>query len=71
MKVNWVKVNGVEEIPEGTFLVCLEEKRMGSIIHIASVHKNMSLVGGYFYFDMPKVIYYVELPELPEELMKE
>ncbi len=68
IKLPWIKKEeGVK--PEGAFLVYLEEAMMGTRIHAANLHKNISTVGSTFDHDAPKVLYYLPIEELqvPEE----
>lgn len=59
----WIKVDGYKNLPEGNWLVRLEESILGSKIHVANTHQNCTFIGGSLAFDMPKVVEYRPLPE--------
>jgi len=54
----WKSVDGIEEVPEGKWLVRIERKSMFGTEHTANVSSNISTIGGQFAFDVPKVIAY-------------
>jgi len=58
----WIKVESIKEVPEGQWLVKVDGTTLGLNMHTASIHKNLSMVGGLFHFDQPNVIAYMPLP---------
>lgn len=67
----WISVKDAEEIPLGAWLGYLEVKTLGTRFHVVRVRKinngNLTLVGGNFSFDMPRVTAYQPLPKPPEK----
>jgi hypothetical protein len=61
------RVDGIENMPVGKWIVQLERPGSKNDLHVAEVHENVSIIGNYFHFDMPKVIGYAELPEVVYE----
>ena len=59
--MEWISVEDVP-ISDGDWLVLVEDGKM----HVAHIRENLSVVGGYFSFDMPKITHYHPLPEPPE-----
>ncbi len=51
---------------EGIFLVFLEEELLGNRIHTMNRRKNVSFIGSNFAFDVPKPLFWMELPENPK-----
>ena len=60
----WTRVNSWKELPTGNWLVQIAEPRCGLVLHTASVHPNVTVIGGLFGFDMPRVIAYRKLPNV-------
>ena len=65
----WIKVDGIEEVPKGNWLVELEKESAYHTIHSAHISekKGLSVIAGRFGFDMPKVIAYRKLPKSSKE----
>lgn len=68
---DWIKLEKQSDLPEGDWLVLLEEERLGLMMHTASKSNLKSggqllVIGGNFHFDMPKITYYQKLPEPPK-----
>lgn len=63
-----VVLNPMDTAPkDGTaILVLLEKKSLGRVWHTAQLHKNVSFVGHYFAFDCPKMLGWIQMPELKE-----
>jgi len=63
----WISVDGVENIPDGDWLVLLEKEMLGRTIHSASIDNKMrvSTVGRLFVWEAPKIIGYMPLPDPP------
>ena len=59
---DWILVDGYERIPLGKWLVYIEDIDQ---FQVATVHKNITVIGGHFGFDMHKVTHYQALPEGP------
>lgn len=70
MTTQWIPVNGYKELPEGTWLVTMEEDLIWSRIHVAVVHPNITCIGSNFAFDCPKVIAYRPMVDeyVPEQV---
>jgi hypothetical protein len=64
----WISVTDKEMPEDGDFLVYLETKTFGSRVEVAHCHTNMSIIGGHFKFDMPKVTYWMPLSEPPKDI---
>ena len=63
----WISVDGYENIPIGEWLVYVP-KRIGREFNVAVVHKNLTIIGGLFGFDMQPVTHYQALPVAPQGL---
>lgn len=62
MKGEWISVNGSKELPIGSWLVEVKDKRKGRISRqVAVVHKNLIVIGNHFDFDMRPVISYYSI----------
>lgn len=59
----WTTINGVDELPVGTWLVEVQKDEYWEPYHVAVKHKNITIVGGHFSFDMPTVIAYAPIPQ--------
>lgn len=62
----WIAVDGYRNMPVGTWLVYIPSDPV-LFFHVATVHSNITWIGGHFGFDMPEVTHYQELPAGPEE----
>ena len=63
----WIPVDGYKNLPVGNWLVQLSEPHFHNTLHTASVHPNVSIIGGSFGFDLEgDVIAYRELPKETE-----
>lgn len=65
----WKMVNGVAELPVGTWLVLLADNHAASKLHVCNVVLNkagvrIETIASYFSYDCPQVIAFRELPEL-------
>lgn len=58
----WTRIDGVAAAPVGQWLVMLEDGKR----HVMVKHPNITIVGGHFSFDMPKVTHYAPLLEPPK-----
>ena len=59
MNGEWIEVNNAKELPIGSWMVQVKDKRNGKITrHIANRRENVTLVGSHFHFDMDPVIAY-------------
>lgn len=47
-------------------LVYLETEMLGSRVHAATLKPNVSIVGGLFSFDAPKMTHWMPQPAAPE-----
>lgn len=65
--MEWIRVNGIKEVPEGSWLVELEREYGFGFIHSAEVGGTFSIIGGHFAFDCPTVIAYMPLPKSVNE----
>lgn len=65
MKSEWIKVK--EKPPVGIWQVYLDSEYMETRIHTALVKENITVVSGHFYFDVPKITHYKDLPESPKD----
>lgn len=52
MNGQWIKVNNAKELPEGAWLVEVQDSRDGKIT------RHVTPVGNHFHFDMSPVIAY-------------
>lgn len=59
----WKKVNGVEDIGEGDWVVIMENNKKGYLFARGTGERKYRVVNGNFAFDMPKVIAYAPFPE--------
>lgn len=64
--MNWLSI---ETVPyDGKpVLVYLESEMLGSRMHTATYHKNITIIGGRFHFDCPIATHWMPLPEKPRE----
>lgn len=64
MKGEWIKVDGIHQVPVGSWLVTTEGfGREPKKIHICNKDDTIAIVGGHFDFDMPDVIAYMPCPQ--------
>jgi hypothetical protein len=63
--MNWISIENKK--PVGKCLVCLEDDYFGMRIHTAHYMNKLALIAGHFGFDLPKVVYWMPLPEPPVE----
>ncbi len=60
----WISVESYRDIPVGTWQVATEARgSRGAETHIATVAKNVTIIGNCFAFDLPRV--YAYAPALP------
>ena len=59
----WIPIDKTPE--EGNFLVYMPEEHMRKF-QVAYFHKNVSIIGSNFAFDLSKPTHYCELPKEPE-----
>lgn len=59
----WTKIDGSKGLPEGTWVVELQEERLGSTFHVATKSGNVVFVACCFQWDMPPIIAYAPIPE--------
>lgn len=55
----WKPVSKIEDIPNGDWLVQLDDGKMVT----AHISKFMQVVGGRFHFDMKPIVAYMPLPK--------
>lgn len=60
--MKWKRVDDYKQLPEGSWLVELEEPMLGSNLAVARAHPNLTTIGGRFAFEAPRVIGYANLP---------
>jgi hypothetical protein len=65
-ETHWVKVNGIEEVPEGDWLFYTAESQDILRIHTGSKRKELAIIGGKFCFDRARVLAYASLPTSPK-----
>lgn len=59
MNGEWIEVDNAKELPIGSWIVQVKDKRNGKITrHIARRDEHVTLVGSHFHFDMDPVIAY-------------
>lgn len=63
--LEWVFVDGYEEIPKGEWLV-MEQTINGYEMHVAKIREKVSVIGSYFAFDRGKIYAYAPKPQGPE-----
>ncbi len=63
----WIKVDGYKDLPEGQWLVKVDEPHFDLYYHTAMVHPNITMIGGLFGFDAHRVIAYRSIPEYTEQ----
>lgn len=63
----WIAVESAKDLPVGVWLVYLESEMVGSRIHPARVHPNITNIGSCFAWDAPRVIAYAPPPSPPGE----
>lgn len=57
-----IKYYPVEEMPEtGEFLVYLERPMLNTRYHTMTRHPNLTIIGGHFNYDCPKVLMFAFL----------
>lgn len=60
----WTEIFGADELPEGVWLVEIQEERVGTVYHVATkIGLSVAIVGSCFHFDMPPIIAYAPIPE--------
>tara|TARA_R110002020_G_scaffold96724_4_gene231299 strand:- start:45 stop:233 length:189 start_codon:yes stop_codon:yes gene_type:complete len=59
----WIEVEGINEVPVGTWLVEVDAKKTRNPFHVAVIRTNVSIVGQHFAFDMPNILRYCEIPK--------
>ena len=60
---NWISVDSYKDVPIGRWLVQVEDHEYSdNNMHVMTSRKNLTLIGNYFAFDMPRVIAYQPLP---------
>ncbi len=62
MVSGWTEINGVDELPLGTWLVEVATHDYWTPHHVAIKCKGTTTVGGAFHYDMPKIIAYMPIP---------
>lgn len=58
----WFTVDGYKGVPQGNWLVQLEEESWGTNLAVMN-NNNVAIIGTAFAFDMSRVVAYRELPE--------
>lgn len=64
MGQDWINVE--DEKPRGRCLVYLECEVAMSIMHTAYFDDDVEIVGNFFAWDMPKILFWQPLPEPPK-----
>ena len=64
--MEWINVS--EKDPEGICLVWIEKPSLGTNICVGNFTGNVHLIGGRFAFDMPEPLFWMPLPQPPENI---
>lgn len=63
MSKQWIDVDGYKNLPNGEWLVRLDEEYFDTFVHVCMKRENCCFIGGHFAFDMANVVEYRSIPE--------
>lgn len=60
----WISVENYKQVPEGNWIVRIENSKRCCDMEIMNSNKNISIIGGAFAFDHGRVTAYHPLPPI-------